>query len=155
MWRQSHMYLKSCEESEAFLLKCKKNRKLLLMKSFLQPKEGWSKRDVFISFSSAHSLVKSRSRLVSVTEQLHWFCVLLKGTALEGVCRTSALFLVTFFRSYHLIPHSDTVTWHLRATAAPLRRGIISLRLFGAAPVFSREALLIWTWCIARLQTIV
>lgn len=73
-----------------------------------------------------------------------------------------AVFHFTFFRFHHLVRDSTQqcrdVTRdfsNLGASAGPLRGQIISLRLFHAAPVFSCVALLIWTWCIARVQTIV
>lgn len=76
--------------------------------------------------------------------------------------RATCCFSLTFFRFHHLVRDSTQqcrdVTRdfsNLGASAGPLRGRIISLRLFHAAPVFSCVALLIWTWCIARVQTIV
>lgn len=145
-------------------------------------REGWLRDDMlcmicfsamlgFILFTlSPHSCLESYRRrlLCCIIGQLHWrncrwLYDLLKGTAMKFCLQRLNKFLGHFFFQILLYgPWFETATFwcdtnfsYLQAITAPLRRRIISLRLFGAAPVFSCVVLLIWTWCITRLQTIV
>lgn len=116
--------------------------------------EGWLRRDMFFSKCSA-SVFSAHPH-----QESHIHCI----TGPVPCSRTPRVYgsSAGFLRFLSFGPRCEKATFwrdtdfsNLQATAGPLRRRIISLHLFGAAPVFSCVGLLIWTWCITRLQTIV
>lgn len=131
-------------------------------------REGWLRRDMFLS--NAQLNFSLHIHILRVTRDSHSPLRSLSSFTGSVPCSRAPQWKLSLQKHsmvskslppdfYHLIQNSNILTWHdflnPQATTAPLRRRTISLRLFGAAPVFSCVVLPIWTWCIARLQTIV
>lgn len=82
------------------LLDCK-NRTFLLMKSLFQPlltfSKGWLRCDVTFSDDQLNFSSHSHIGRVAFTQQLYWFCALLKDTTVKDVCKCKAGFTSTDF----------------------------------------------------------
>lgn len=116
--------------------------------------------------ATTHSERKSWCPLLLATKELYGFLCLAQGQHI-GLSALKLGEFVLGLSSYfnHLIGQEggekkqcgDVTLASQPFRLPPLRRRrrIISLRLFGAAPVFSCVAALIQTWCIAGLQTMV
>lgn len=144
----------------------KQKQQLLSMKTFFNLYyfgKGWPRL-----LGNAQVLSPSRNGLLSSVISFLWALVVLwcaQGwqTKLRSPQISKFVWLPLDFIIWLQKKKKNTTAaktqWHeigfrnLQATTAPLRRLIISLRLLGAAPVFSCIVLLKYTWCIARLHT--
>lgn len=173
MPQQSHMYFKSWPKSEAFLLWCQKWQVFFFFFSeilFIYRGRVDGGRDTVLGdvrLDLPPRILSERADvLLLATKELYGFLCLAQGQHI-GLSALKLGEFVLGLSSYfnHLIGQEggekkqcgDVTLASQPFRLPPLRRRrrIISLRLFGAAPVFSCVAPLIQTWCIAGLQTMV